>query len=165
PAPIITADSEISYMKNSTVSSSEFLSDIHATTNDGSPVTSDFFTVVDLSTPGDYTVTLQAINEDGVPAVPVSVTVHVEQTPAPIITADTSITYPLFSEVTEAEFLSAIHAKTSDGSPITSDFTTVVDFSTAGDYTVTLNSVNADGITAEPVTVIVHVKKATAKLH
>ncbi|MBC1877999.1 LapB repeat-containing protein [Listeria seeligeri] len=163
PAPIITADSEISYMKNSTVSSSEFLSDIHATTNDGSPITSDFFTVVDLSTPGDYTVTLQAINEDGVPAVPVSVTVHVEQTPAPIITADTSITYPLFSEVTEAEFLSAIHAKTSDGSPITSDFTTVVDFSTAGDYTVTLNSVNADGITAEPVTVIVHVKKATAK--
>ncbi|MBC1443464.1 LapB repeat-containing protein [Listeria seeligeri] len=163
PAPIITADSEISYMKNSTVSSSEFLSDIHATTNDGSPVTSDFFTVVDLSTPGDYTVTLQAINEDGVPAVPVSVTVHVEQTPAPIITADTSITYPLFSEVTEAEFLSAIHAKTSDGSPITSDFTTVVDFSTAGDYTVTLNSINADGITAEPVTVIVHVKKATAK--
>ncbi|MBC1528119.1 LPXTG cell wall anchor domain-containing protein, partial [Listeria seeligeri] len=163
PAPIITADSEISYMKNSTVSSSEFLSDIHATTNDGSPVTSDFFTVVDLSTPGDYTVTLQAINEDGVPAVPVSVTVHVEQTPAPIITADTSITYPLFSEVTEAEFLSAIHAKTSDGSPITSDFTTVVDFSTAGDYTVTLNSVNADGITADPVTVIVHVKKATAK--
>ncbi|MBC1539476.1 LapB repeat-containing protein [Listeria seeligeri] len=163
PAPIITADSEISYMKNSTVSSSEFLSDIHATTNDGSPVTSDFFTVVDLSTPGDYTVTLQAINEDGVPAVPVSVTVHVEQTPAPIITADTSITYPLFSEVTEAEFLSAIHAKTSDGSPITSDFTTVVDFSTAGDYTVTLNSINADGITADPVTVIVHVKKATAK--
>ncbi|WP_270996634.1 LapB repeat-containing protein, partial [Listeria seeligeri] len=39
PAPIITADNEITYMKNSTISSAQFLTDISATTNDSSPIT------------------------------------------------------------------------------------------------------------------------------
>ncbi|MBF2595506.1 LapB repeat-containing protein, partial [Listeria welshimeri] len=74
---------------------------------------------------------------------------------APVITADDSFSYPKSSTVTETEFLSDINATTSDGSPITSDFATVVDFSIPGDYTVTLNSVNTDGATADPVTVTV----------
>ncbi|MBM5606676.1 internalin, partial [Listeria seeligeri] len=65
------------YMKNSTISSAQFLTDISATTNDGSPITSDFDTVVDFTTAGDYTVTLQSLNSDGVAANPVSVIVHV----------------------------------------------------------------------------------------
>ncbi|MHC5410013.1 LapB repeat-containing protein, partial [Listeria seeligeri] len=80
----------------------------------------------------------------------------------PVITADESITYPKFSTITEAAFLIDVHATTNDGSPVTSDFLTAVDFNTAGNYVVTLNSVNEDGVTADPVTVIVHVEKAPA---
>ncbi|MBT0132723.1 LapB repeat-containing protein [Listeria seeligeri] len=162
PAPIITADSEITYMKNSTISSAQFLTDISATTNDGSPITSDFDTVVDFTTAGDYTVTLQSLNSDGVAANPVSVTVHVAKDPAPVITADNAISYPKNSTVDSEQFLTDINATTDDGSPITSDFDTVVDLTTPGDYTVTLNSVNSDGVAANPVTVTVTVEKAPA---
>ncbi|WP_270995463.1 LapB repeat-containing protein [Listeria seeligeri] len=162
PAPIITADSEITYMKNSTISSAQFLTDISATTNDGSPITSDFDTVVDFTTPGDYTVTLNSVNSDGVAANPVTVTVTVEKAPAPVITADSTISYPKNSTVDSEQFLTDINATTDDDSPITSDFDTVVDFTTPGDYTVTLNSVNSDGVAANPVTVTVTVEKAPA---
>ncbi|MBC1838533.1 LapB repeat-containing protein [Listeria seeligeri] len=162
PAPIITADNEITYMKNSTISSAQFLTDISATTNDGSPITSDFDTVVDFTTAGDYTVTLQSLNSDGVAANPVSVTVHVAKDPAPVITADSTISYPKNSTVDSEQFLTDINATTDDDSPITSDFDTVVDLTTPGDYTVTLNSVNSDGVAADPVTVTVTVEKAPA---
>ncbi|MBC1483274.1 LapB repeat-containing protein [Listeria sp. FSL L7-1509] len=162
PAPIITANSEITYMKHSTISSAEFLTDIQATTNDGSPITSDFTTVVDFETAGDYTVTLNALNVDGVAANPVSVTVHIAKDPAPIITADSEISYPKNSSINSQQFYTDIHASTNDGSPITSNFDNVVDFSSAGDYTVTLNSVNTDGVSATPVLVTIHVEKAPA---
>ncbi|WP_271004050.1 LapB repeat-containing protein, partial [Listeria seeligeri] len=162
PAPIITADNEITYMKNSTISSAQFLTDISATTNDSSPITSDFDTVVDFTTAGDYTVTLQSLNSDGVAANPVSVIVHVAKDPAPVITADNTISYPKNSTIDSQQFLADVNATTDDGSSITSDFDTVVDFATAGNYTVTLNSVNSDGVAADPVTVTVTVEKAPA---
>ncbi|MBF2598871.1 LapB repeat-containing protein [Listeria seeligeri] len=162
PAPVITADNEISYPENSTIDSQQFLTDINATTDDSSPITSDFATVVDFSTAGDYTVTLNSVNSDGVAANPVTVTVTIEKAPAPVITADNEVSYPENSTIDSQQFLTDIHASTSDGSPITSDFATVIDFSTAGDYTVTLNSVNSDGVAANPVTVTVHVEKAPA---
>lgn len=81
----------------------------------------------------------------------------VTDTTAPIITADPEITYLQATVKTEAEFLNEIHATTDDGSEITSDFATVVDFSVIGDYTVTLNAVDASGNQATPVQVVVHV--------
>ncbi|MBC1722736.1 LapB repeat-containing protein [Listeria seeligeri] len=162
PAPVITADNEVSYPENSTIDSQQFLTDINATTDDSSPITSDFATVVDFSTAGDYTVTLNSVNSDGVAANPVTVTVTIEKAPAPVITADNEVSYPENSTIDSQQFLTDIHASTSDSSPITSDFATVIDFSTAGDYTVTLNSVNSDGVAANPVTVTVHVEKAPA---
>ncbi|WP_394809922.1 LapB repeat-containing protein, partial [Listeria seeligeri] len=45
---------------------------------------------------------------------------------------------------------------------MTSDFDTIVNFQVAGDYKVTLRSVNADGVAAKPVTVTVHIEKAPA---
>ncbi|MBC1741450.1 LapB repeat-containing protein, partial [Listeria seeligeri] len=162
PAPVISADNEVSYPENSTIDSQQFLTDIIATTDDGSPITSDFATVVDFSTAGDYTVTLNSLNSDGVAANPVTVIVTVEKAPAPVISADNEVSYPENSTIDSQQFLTDINATTDDGSPITSDFATVVDFSTAGDYTVTLNSVNADGVAANPVTVIVTVEKAPA---
>ncbi|EAE8204272.1 LPXTG cell wall anchor domain-containing protein [Listeria monocytogenes] len=157
PAPVITADKEITYTKNAEVSITEYLAAIHAKTNDGSPIESDFATAVNWGTAGDYTVTLRSTNEDGVEAIPVEVTVHIAKSPAPVITADKEITYAKNAEVSITEFLAAIHAKTSDGSPIESDFATAVIWSTAGDYTVTLKSTNEDGVEAIPVEVKVHI--------
>ncbi|EFR97913.1 internalin-I, partial [Listeria ivanovii FSL F6-596] len=56
----------------------QFLKDISATTNDGSPVTSDFDSVVNLNKAGTYEVTLRAVSSDGVEADPVKVVVTVE---------------------------------------------------------------------------------------
>ncbi|HEL7477115.1 TPA: LapB repeat-containing protein [Listeria monocytogenes] len=162
PAPVITADKEITYTKNAEVSIKEYLAAIHAKTNDGSPIESDFATAVNWGTAGDYTVTLRSTNEDGVEAIPVEVTVHIAKSPAPVITADKEITYAKNAEVSITEFLAAIHAKTSDGSPIESDFATAVIWSTAGDYTVTLKSTNEDGVEAIPVEVKVHIVEPLA---
>ncbi|EAE7687136.1 LPXTG cell wall anchor domain-containing protein, partial [Listeria monocytogenes] len=162
PAPVITADKEITYTKNAEVSIMEFLAAIHAKTNDGSPIESDFATAVNWGTAGDYTVTLRSTNEDGVEAIPVEVTVHIAKSPAPVITADKEITYAKNAEVSITEFLAAIHAKTSDGSSIEADLDTAVTWGTVGDYTVTLKSTNEDGVEAIPVEVTVHIVEPPA---
>ncbi|HHR1950414.1 TPA: LapB repeat-containing protein, partial [Listeria monocytogenes] len=162
PAPVITADKEITYTKNAEVSITEYLAAIHAKTNDGSPIESDFATAVNWGTAGDYTVTLRSTNEDGVEAIPVEVTVHIAKSPAPVITADKEITYAKNAEVSITEFLAAIHAKTSDGSSIEADLDTAVTWGTAGGYTVTLRSTNEDGVEAIPVEVTVHIAKSPA---
>ncbi|EAD9617554.1 LapB repeat-containing protein [Listeria monocytogenes] len=164
PAPIITADEEITYAKTSQVTESKFLADIHASTSDGSTITSNFATAVNWEQAGDYEVTLNSINADGISAVPFQVTVHVEKSAAPIITADEEITYAKTSQVTESKFLADIHASTSDGSTITSNFATAVNWEQAGDYEVTLNAINADGISAVPFQVTVHVEKSAAPI-
>ncbi|PZG33257.1 hypothetical protein C2D64_07880 [Listeria ivanovii] len=74
--PTITADNSKEYVENETVTEADFLTDIHATTDDGSQIDSDFETVVDKSVPGDYMVTLIASNGVGA-ATPVSVTVRI----------------------------------------------------------------------------------------
>ncbi|NVT74623.1 LapB repeat-containing protein [Listeria monocytogenes] len=162
PAPVITADKEITYTKNAEVSITEFLAAIHAKTSDGSSIEADLDTAVTWGTAGDYTVTLRSTNEDGVEAIPVEVTVHIAKSPAPVITADKEITYAKNAEVSITEFLAAIHAKTSDGSSIEGDLDTAVTWSTAGDYTVTLKSTNEDGVEAIPVEVKVHIVEPLA---
>ncbi|WP_239256390.1 LapB repeat-containing protein [Listeria ilorinensis] len=161
-APIINADSEITYPKNSTISEERFLTDIHARTDDGSAISSDFEAQVRLTEVGDYEVTLSAKNEDGVEAAPVTVTVHVAPLPAPVITASGEIHYEQNSEVSEEQFLTDIQATVSDGAVITTDFKTQVDFTTVGVYEVTLRAVNEDGLQAAPVTVKVYVDSAEA---
>ncbi|RAM11292.1 hypothetical protein C1907_13525, partial [Listeria ivanovii] len=82
---------------------------------------------------------------------------HIEKASAPIISADSDISYKKNSKITIQQFYDSIHATTSDGSPITSDFESVVNFTVTGDYTVTLQSINSDGVAASPVQVIVHI--------
>ncbi|TLG77275.1 LapB repeat-containing protein [Culicoidibacter larvae] len=77
---VITADPQITYDADSSVSEAQFLSDIHALTNDGSPITSDFLSQVNFAVPGSYTVTLNAENTLGVKAEPVQVTVIIKAT-------------------------------------------------------------------------------------
>ncbi|MBC8924525.1 LapB repeat-containing protein, partial [Escherichia coli] len=72
---VITADSQISYKKESTKSVDEFLQEIHSSVTGNAVLTSDFDKVVDLNTPGEYTVTLNAINDRGQKADPVTVVV------------------------------------------------------------------------------------------
>ncbi|EDO1368045.1 LapB repeat-containing protein [Listeria monocytogenes] len=59
---VITAKAEVSYDKNTAKSEVNFLKDIKAATNDGTTITTDFATVVDLTKVGEYTVTLNAEN-------------------------------------------------------------------------------------------------------
>ena len=80
-APIITADDQISYEVNSIVTANDFLKEIHATTDDGSPITSDFDQVVDMGTPGVYEVTLTSKDAANNEAIPFSVTVIVTEAP------------------------------------------------------------------------------------
>ncbi|HAA4220426.1 TPA_asm: cell wall anchor protein, partial [Listeria monocytogenes] len=160
--PVISADAEMNYPKNETVSEAAFFKDISASVTDDATLTSDFESVVDFAKAGTYEVTLNAVNEDGVKATSVTVLVHIAKSPAPVITADKEITYTKNAEVSITEYLAAIHAKTNDGSPIESDFATAVNWGTAGDYTVTLRSTNEDGVEAIPVEVTVHIAKSPA---
>ncbi|MBS7236398.1 LapB repeat-containing protein [Listeria monocytogenes] len=160
--PVISADAEMNYPKNETVSEAAFFKDISASVTDDATLTSDFESVVDFAKAGTYEVTLNAVNEDGVKATSVTVLVHIAKSPAPVITADKEITYTKNAEVSITEYLAAIHAKTNDGSPIESDFATAVNWSTAGDYTVTLKSTNEDGVEAIPVEVKVHIVEPLA---
>ncbi|HDU1144005.1 TPA: LapB repeat-containing protein, partial [Listeria monocytogenes] len=75
--PVITSDSQISYKKETTKSVDEFLKEIHGSVTGNAVLTSDFDKVVDLNTPGEYTVTLNAINDRGQKADPVTVVVTV----------------------------------------------------------------------------------------
>ncbi|HAC3175327.1 TPA_asm: LPXTG cell wall anchor domain-containing protein [Listeria innocua] len=150
----ITSDSTISYTEQTTVTEEQFLTDIHAETDDGTPVTSDFDSVVDLNKPGVYTVTLNAENA-GLKAAPKQVTVTILE--KPVITANNSITYTKDTTKTAQQFLKDVSAKTSDGSAVTSNFDSEVDLTQVGTYEVTLNAVSADGVQADPVTVLVNV--------
>lgn len=57
---VITADPEVTYSLNEAKTEEEFLTEIKAMTNNETPITSDFATVVDFTKPGKYTVTLNA---------------------------------------------------------------------------------------------------------
>ncbi len=155
----ITNDAAISYTEGNTITETQFLTDINAETDDGTPVTSDFDSVVDFNTPGVYTVTLNAENSAGLKATPKTVTVTILA--KPVITADKNITYTTGDAKTSEQFLKDISATSSDGSPVTSDFDSVVDLNKAGTYEVTLRSVSTDGIEADPVKVLVTIENGS----
>ncbi|WP_239257416.1 LapB repeat-containing protein, partial [Listeria ilorinensis] len=77
---------EITYDKAAVISEQQFLQDIHATTEDGNELSSDFAEVVDFSMPGDYEVTVTASNDKN--SIEKKVTVHIQ-------TVDTSNDVPI----------------------------------------------------------------------
>ena len=159
-APIITANPTQVYERFVVRSEPEFLSDVNASVDEpGITITSDFTTMVDLDVVGSYTVTLTAVDASGNEAVPVQVIVTVEDTTAPIITANPTQTYERFTVRSEAEFLSDVNASIDEPDvAITSNFSTVVDLDTVGSYTVTLTAVDASGNESVPVDVVVTVE-------
>lgn len=140
----ISNDNEISYDMGMTKTEAEFLADIHATVTPSSEtLTSNFTDVVDLTTAGDYLVTLKVAGSD----VTKQVTVRIKENIAPTInlTSDNQISYVEDDTKTEAAFLADIHATvTPTNQTITTDFTSVVDFETPGKYLVTLSTPGAD---------------------
>ncbi|EAC5507056.1 LPXTG cell wall anchor domain-containing protein [Listeria monocytogenes] len=152
----ITAE-DASYVQGETVTPEQFLKDIKADAN-GATITSDFAEKVDFSKPGTYAVTLNAENTAGLKGEPVQVTVTIiEKT---VITAEAEVTYDMNATKSEADFLADIKAATNDGTTITTDFTTAVDLTKAGEYTVTLNAEN-DKQKATALKVTVKVKDTT----
>ncbi|MBM5694449.1 cell surface protein [Listeria seeligeri] len=162
PAPIIAVDPEITYLKSTTKTEPELLADVHAQTNDGSPIVSDMLTEVKWGVPGEYPVTLNSMNEDGVAAESKTFIVKILKDPAPIITVDPEITYDSKTKKEVAELLAEVHAQTNDGSAITSDAESQVKWGVPGEYPVTLNSMNEDGVAAESKTFIVKILKNPA---
>ncbi|KAB0244317.1 cell surface protein, partial [Escherichia coli] len=143
---VITVDPEIIYDKTVTKEESTLLNEVNARTNDGSTITSNINDKVKWGVPGDYEVTLNAVNEDGVAAESKTFIVRILKSPAPIITVDPEITYPKTITKTEAELLQEVNAQTNDGSPLVSDMNDKVKWGVPGDYEVTLNAINEDGV-------------------
>lgn len=81
-APIITADKKISYPVGTDKTVTEFLQDIHATTDDGSKITTDFDPNM-LKTKGTYTIHLNAVDADGNKAKTIDVSLTVEEKVTP----------------------------------------------------------------------------------
>ncbi|MDH7991991.1 LapB repeat-containing protein, partial [Listeria monocytogenes] len=72
--PVITADEKVSYPEGTSKTAAEFLTDIHATKDDGSPIEVDL-NAFDFGTAGSYTVTLTAVDTAGKEATPIQVTI------------------------------------------------------------------------------------------
>ncbi|MCB2530453.1 LapB repeat-containing protein, partial [Listeria monocytogenes] len=73
-----------------------FLEDIHATSSDGQSstvITSNFQPATNFKTAMSYTVTLNAVNEDGISAAPVAVPVTINKEPAAALKADAEVSY------------------------------------------------------------------------
>ncbi|EBF5173793.1 LPXTG cell wall anchor domain-containing protein [Listeria monocytogenes] len=157
----ITSDKEITYIATELKSEAAFLADIHATTDDGSKITTDFTEKVDMNEPGKYVVTLQAENSKGIKATPVQVKVTIIA--KTVITADEKITYKMNVTKSAEDFFKDIQAKTNDDTEVTSNFQEVVNFSKSGEYVVTLNAKN-DKQEAKPMKVTVIIEKEASEV-
>ncbi|MGB1501570.1 MAG: immunoglobulin-like domain-containing protein, partial [Flavobacteriaceae bacterium] len=119
---------------------------------------------VDTSTVGTYTVTYNVSDASGNVAVPVTRTVNVVDTTAPVITllGDTTVTIEVGTTYTDA---GATATDNYDGD-LTSSIAIVnnVDTSTVGTYTVTYNVSDASGNAADSVTRTVNVVDTTAPI-
>ncbi len=158
--PVITAKTPIYYWQGYPVDEATFLTDAEASTNDGSPITTDFTSQVDFSTPGSYMVTLNAQDADGTDAVPVQVEVIIWARPTVI--AKDEITYYQYSQISEAMFLVDVEATTEPNNQMTNDFATAVNFNVIGDYQVAIIATNDQEISSVTKLVVVHIIPRTS---
>ncbi|WP_162921803.1 leucine-rich repeat domain-containing protein, partial [Listeria costaricensis] len=91
----LACDDEITYVQGTAKTADDFLTDIHATTNEGWTLASDFATVVNMSQPGDYSVTVTAKDQNLENETSKTVTVHVIPYTLQFNTAPTDITFQI----------------------------------------------------------------------
>ncbi len=166
-APVITADTEITYEAGSPLpSESTFLTDVNASALDAIdgivPVTVDL-SGVQMNVVGNYTVILRASDTTGNEATK-EVVVHIEDTTAPVITADAEITYEAGSPLpSESTFLTDVNASALDAIdgivPVTVDLSGI-QINVVGNYTVTLRANDMSGNETTKA-VVVHIEDTT----
>ncbi|WP_099224898.1 LapB repeat-containing protein [Listeria costaricensis] len=142
--PTLTADNEITYPVDSTVSSEQFLQDVHATTDEGCTLETDVSTAVKWDTVGDYTVSIRSSSPYSNMNAETKVTVHIVEK-GPTLTCDDEITYVQGTTQSSEQFLQDIHAETDPNATLTSDFDSVVQMDAPGDYTVEVKAVSDTG--------------------
>lgn len=164
-APVITAD-DVTYHINASKTEADFLQDAHVKVTDNNDdtkdltVSTDFATQVHFAKPGKYEVTISAIDTAGNESTK-KVQVQVEKD-KPVISTNKEITYQGKTNVSEAKFLSDIHATVTDeleeDVPVTSNFSQKVNQHKVGSYEVTLNAKDSYGNKANPVIVYVQIE-------
>ncbi len=100
--------------KNEAVTESDFFKDVHLEGTEApstAKATSNFDSVVDRSKTGDYTVTINATNEDGAVSTPIEVIVHIEAESAPVITANAEVKYNKHEQTDERRFYMIVKQK------------------------------------------------------
>ncbi|MBK3914770.1 LapB repeat-containing protein [Listeria ivanovii] len=163
-APVIIAD-DVIYHVNSSKTETDFLQDSNIKTTDNNDetddlkITTNFTSKVDLTKPGKYEVTVQAVDtSSNTTTKTIQVQVAKDK---PVISADKKISYQGKTSVTETDFLADIQAEVTDeldgNIAIKSDFTEKVNLNKVGKYEVTLNSEDSYGNKANPVIIEVTV--------
>jgi hypothetical protein len=119
--------------------------------------------VVDVNTPGTYTVTYNVTDANGVDAIEVTRTITVQDTTAPVISLNgpASITLEACTDTYTEQGATATDNCSVGAVTVGGD---VVDVNTPGTYTVTYNVTDANGVAAIEVTRTITVQDTTAPL-
>jgi len=169
PTGLITANADVTYEVGSNIDLARFIADANINILDlvgvvGEPVVS--FDAIDFSKVGDYPVTASAVNVLGIPVATANINVHIVDTEAPFITGNGTAEYPAGTTMTEAQFLRDNDITVSDNSgeviTPTTNFSDI-DFSTPGEYTVTIHAKDASGNEAEPFNITVTITPSTTR--
>lgn len=159
--PVITADKNISYNPVNAVDEASFLRDIHASASENAQITSDYKEVVDFTTPGDYTVTLQATNSYGLEAEAVSILVHINDIQKPQVTvANSELSLEVGTELTSELLLAKSGANVTDAydGDIKMDVDiNEVDTNKLGTYEAFITAKSKSGASADPIKISVKI--------
>lgn len=149
--PVINiTGSDVTYELGSTVTDAQIISDagINVSDNATGTITPQLDTsTVDFNTVGDYSVTVTATDATGNAAAPATITIHIVDTIAPVITADAELDAELDQPMSEAEVITAAHISATDASgsvTITVDLS-MVNFNQLGVYNATIHAVDING--------------------
>ncbi|EAE8347165.1 leucine-rich repeat domain-containing protein [Listeria monocytogenes] len=163
PPKITSANTEITYEANTSITERKFLTDAKIITDQQTTLTSDFNSKISsTTTAGVYNVTVKASNIEGDVEQKVKVTIKNKR---PVLTAAAEYTYLVGDTVSSSQFQSDVNAKVTGAGAIQRDirdnFSSAVNLNRAGVYIVKLSTPSWPPLTdaANPITVKIHVKE------
>ncbi|TLG72992.1 LapB repeat-containing protein [Culicoidibacter larvae] len=161
-APVVTiAASDVTYELGSMVTDAQVISDagIVVTDNSGATIIPTLdLSGVDFNTVGTYPVMVSATDASNNASSQQQINIHIEDTVAPVITADASIQTPLNHTMTEAQVITAANISATDasGTPTITVDLSAVDFTQVGTYTAMIEATDINGNSAtKPLNIIV----------